>query len=190
MGLFDRVASLFLPPYRVEPYRSAYADDPNAIRLERPFQSNSIQRFYQADIEDALSAADSGDLALLAQLSRALRRDGTASGLLGTRTSGLTRLPKLFRGTEKVVRAMENRDGETGLFDRIFAPKELSLFIADGILNGVQLGELIPLPDRPEPVFARLDVENLRYQYGDDRWYYYSVGGPIHVVPGDGRWIM
>ncbi len=186
----SRVSSVFRPPYTPPPYRSAYVDFLDKERLERPLQQHTVQRFYQADIEDALASADAGDLTLVSQLSRAIRRDGVGGGLLSTRASGLTRLPKLFRGTERVVKALENRDGETGLFDRIFAPKELALWVGDGILNGVQLGELVPLPDRPEPVFVRLDPEFLRYQWGDNRWYYRSVGGLIHVVPGDGRWIL
>jgi hypothetical protein len=190
--LGKRVSSIFLPPYQVPPYRSAFADDPDAIRLERPQPIQSVQRFYQADVEDALIAADSsGDLSILSQLSRGLRRDGVLGGILSSRAGGLTRLPKLLRGSSSVVAAMQNgSDGEVGLFDRIFSPKELSLWIGDGILNGVCLGELVPLPDRLEPVFVRLDVEHLRYQWGDDRWYYYSIGGPVHVVPGDGRWIL
>jgi hypothetical protein len=185
-----KVASVFIPPYLPAPYRSAYADEPERIRLERPLQTHSIQRFYQADIEDALHMADAGDLTLVAQLSRALRRDGVAGGLLSTRASGLTRLPKLFRGTASAVEALENREGRTGLFDRIFPPKELALWIGDGILNGVRFGELVPLPDRPEPVFVRIDPQFLRYVWGDNRWYYRSVGGLIHVVPGDGRWVL
>jgi molybdopterin biosynthesis enzyme MoaB len=185
-----RVSSLFLPPYRTPPFRSAFADSPDAPRLERPRPTSSIQRFYQADVEDAIAACDTGELALAAQLCRALRRDGILGGVLSTRTGGLTRLPKLFRGTPRVVDQLENRDGEVGLFDKIFPPSELQLFAGDGILLGVALGELISLPDRLEPKFVRLNPEWIRYSWGDNRWYYYSVGGPIHIVPGDSRWVM
>lgn len=188
-SIWNAVSSIFLPPYRANPAPSAFASDPEAIRKERPLPTYTVNRWFQKDIEDATRAADSGFLALSARLARSLRRDGVLGGILSTRTSGLARLPKQFRGTTHVCEALDNRD-EMGLFDRIFSPKELSLFAGDGIVLGVALGELVPLPDRPAPVFVRLDPEFLRYQWGDDRWYFDSTGGPIPITPGDGRFIL
>jgi hypothetical protein len=48
-----------------------------------------------------------GDLSTYAaRLSRSLRRDGVLGGVLSTRTGGLTRLPKQFRGTDRVVASL------------------------------------------------------------------------------------
>lgn len=183
------VSSVFLPPYPTPVVPSAFAGDPERIRKERPLPSYTTTRYYLKDIEDAVHSADTGFLAQSARLTQSLRRDGVLGGILSTRTSGLARLPKQFRGTTHVCEALDNRN-DIGLFDKIFSPKELALFCGDGIVLGVAVGELVPLPDRPEPVFVRLNPEFLRYQWGDDAWYYDSVGGALRITPGDGRWVL
>ena len=188
-SIWQAVSSVFLPPYSVPPVPSAFEGDPEKIRKERPLPSYTTTRYYLKDIEDAVHSADTGFLAQSARLSQSLRRDGVLGGILSTRTSGLARLPKQFRGTTSVIEALDNRN-DTGLFDKIFAPKELALLAGDGIILGVGVGELVPLPDRPEPVFVRLNPEFLRYQWGDDAWYYDSTGGSLRITPGDGRWIL
>lgn len=187
--LLQRVVSLFLPQVHVARRFSAFDDDPEHVRKERPLQSRTQARWYQGDIESAIMMADSGDLSSAARLSRSLRRDGVLGGVLSTRTGGLTRLPKQFRGTDRVAELMAD-DSPARLFNRVFSPKELALMAGDGILLGVGVGELIPLPDRPEPVFVRLDPEFLRYRWSEDRWYYQSIGGELAITPGDGRWIL
>jgi hypothetical protein len=190
VGLWDKVSSIFLPVVPFIPPRSVFADDPQGVRKERPMPTTTTTRWLQDDITRATLAADNGLMGPTARLARSLKRDGTLGGILATRTSGLTRLPKQFRGTPHVVEAFENRHGESGLFDKVFRPSELSVFLADWILCGVAVGELVYLPDRPNPVFVRLDPEFLRYQWGDDRWYYDSVGGTLPITPGNGRWIL
>lgn len=187
--LWERVTSLFLPQMRVTNYHSAFENDPERIRKERPLPARTQTRWYQADIETAIQLADQGDLTRAARLSRSLRRDGVLGGVLSTRTGGLTRLPKQFRGTDRVIGAMAD-DSDCRLFNRIFSPKELALLAGDGILLGVGVGELLPLPDRAEPVFVRLDPEFLRYRWSEDRWYYQSIAGLLPITPGDGRWVL
>lgn len=189
MSLWSAVSSIFLPQVSIPAPQSLFDGDPEQERRERPLPTSSITRWLQRDIESAIHMADTGDLTLAAKLSRSLRRDGALGGILSTRTSGLARLPKQFRGTPEVIADLETR-GEVGLFDRVFSPKELALMTGDGILLGVGVGELVPLPDRREPVFVRLDPEYLRYQWSDDTWYYMSIGGRLKITPGDGRWIL
>jgi hypothetical protein len=143
----------------------------------------------QSDIESAILAADQGDLRLAARLSRAMLRDGTYAGIMATRAGGLTRLPKIFRGTPSVVDRMRALD-DVSIFDRIYAPKELELLNADGISIGVGVGEHLPVPGQAEPVFVRLDPEFLRYRWAEDRWYYQSIAGELAIHPGDGRWVL
>lgn len=152
--------------------------------------SDTTTRWLQKDIEDAIKLADQGDLSRCGQLSKSLRRDGTLGGILSTRTSGLTRLPKQFRGTPNVVVDLEGQGGDEGLFERMVASKELALLLGDGILMGVGVGELIPLPDRREKVFVRLEPEFLRYRWWEDRWHYHSIAGLLPITPGDGRWVL
>lgn len=189
LTLWDRVASIFLPQIRPARRFSMYEGDPEQARRERPLKSRTQTRWYQGDIEGAIALADQGDLSSAARLARSLRRDGMLGGVLATRTGGLTRLPKQFRGTDRVTEMMADDSG-CRLFNRIFSPKELALMAGDGILLGVGVGELIPLPDRPEPVFVRLDPEFLRYRWSEDRWFYMSIAGELPITPGDGRWIL
>lgn len=188
-SFWHRVASIFLPQFRVYQPRSMFEGEPEHIRRERPLPSYTQTRWYQSDIEGAIRLADMGDLSRAAQLSKSLRRDGVLGGLLSTRAGGLTRLPKQFRGSQAIVGAMSD-DSDARLFQRIFRAKELALMIGDGILLGVGVGELVPLPDRCEPVFVRLDPEFLRYRWAEDAWYYRSVAGELPITPGDGRWIL
>jgi hypothetical protein len=189
LSLWSRVVSLFVPQVRIESVYSPFEGDPDQARRERPLQAVSQTRWYQSDIESAIHRADQGDLTYAARLSRSLRRDGVLGGVLSTRTGGLTRLPKQFRGTDRVVASLAD-DSQHRLFNRIFSPKELALMAGDGVLLGVGVGELLQLPDRPEPVFVRLDPEFLKYRWSEDRWYYQSIAGLLPITPGDGRWIL
>lgn len=147
-------------------------------------------RWYLADLEQAVRAADVGDLGTVGQLWRAMRRDGTLSGLLSTRTDGLVRLPKRFYGNAEQVSMLEPRNGTRSIFDEMFPPQELSALAADGVVCGVAIGELLPVPGRDFPVLKRLDPEFLRYRWNEGRWYYNSLAGPLVVTPGDGHWVL
>lgn len=188
--MVQAVSSIFLPPSPMPVQYSSFEGDPQRERKERSLLAYTVTRWYQRDVEEAIGMADNGDLAQMARLCRSMRRDGFFGGVLSTRTGGLMRCPKLFRGTDRVVSCLDSSEDGMGLFDRVFSVSELEKFVGDIIVGGVAYGRLIPLPDRPEPVFVRFDPEFLRYQWGDDRWYFRSVGGPIHIVPGDGSWIM
>lgn len=147
--------------------------------------------WYLADLDDAERQADQGELALAAQLMRSARRDGILAGVLSTRTDGLVRLPKTFAGAPEIVAELESTTGAVrSTFDEIFPPSELALIAADGILLGVGVGELRPVPGRAHPVFVRLDPEWLRYAWTEGQWYYSTVGGELPITPGDGRWVL
>jgi hypothetical protein len=93
-------------------------------------------RWYLSDLERAIYTADGGDLADAARLYRSFRRDGVLAGLLSTRTSGLVRLPKKFRGDAEVKDCLEQRDAEgRSVFDDMSPSAELALIAADGICS-------------------------------------------------------
>ena len=147
-------------------------------------------RWYLSDLEMASRSADVGDISIVGQLWRAMRRDGTLSGLISTRTDGLVRLPKRFFGDASQVSELEPRNGTQSVFDEMFPPAELANLAADGIVCGVAVGELLPVPGRDFPVFRRLDPEFLRYRWNEGRWYFNSLAGPLPIQPGDGRWVL
>src|ERR1700754_1191702 len=132
-------------------------------------------RWYMSELEAAEHMANQGDLSWAAQLMSAARKDGTVAGVLSTRTSGLVRLPKVFRGNAGMVAALEQGHGKVrSEFDEMCPPTDLAVFAADGELLGVAIGELVPVQGRAFPVFVRLDPQFLRFRWNENRWYYLS----------------
>lgn len=171
-------------------------DDPGVERIRETLGGNlalqptTFLRWYLADLESAQYQADAGNLMPAAQLCRAMRRDGVISGLMGTLTSGLVRLPKKYYGDEQSVARLKARNGTRSVFDDMMPPSELALFAGDGYELGVAVGELVPVPGRDFPLFVRLEPEFLRYRWVENRWYYTSVAGMLPITPGDGRWVL
>lgn len=151
----------------------------------------SQTRWYVRDLETAQHAADNGNLGPAARLWRACKNDGVFRGVLSTRTDGLVRLPRVFRGRQDVVDALRaGSDSVRSVFDEMFPPAEIAALAADGIGLGVGVGELIPVAGRDYPVFARLEPEFLSYRWSENQWYYRSIAGLLPIFPGDGRWIL
>lgn len=148
-------------------------------------------RWYLADLERAELNADAGNLEFAARLMTAARKDGVLAGVLSTRTAGLVRLPKKFRGDADVISALEvGHNSVRSAFDEMFPPAELALLAADGELLGVGVAELVPVEGRDYPVLVRLPPEFLIYRWVENRWYYRSIAGLIPITPGDGRWVL
>lgn len=200
MGLRDIARALLgISAYQVpsESIRTGLdIDDPavHAVRSALGGQLQSIPvttlRWYLDDLETAQYEADAGELALAARLYRAMRRDGVLAGLLGTRTCGLVRLPKRFYGEPSLCAELRTRNGSRSVFDDMCPPSELALQASDGIVLGVGIGELVPVPGRDFPILIRLDPEFLTYNWSLNRWRYASVAGLLDVTPGDGRWVL
>jgi hypothetical protein len=151
----------------------------------------SQTRWYLSDLEAAEFSADMGDLGPAARLMRAARKDGLFAGVLSTRTGGLVRLPKKFRGAEDIVRELElGHESVRSKFDEMCPPTELGLLAEDGVLLGVGVGELVPVEGRDYPVLVRLEPEFLLYRWSENRWYYKSIIGLLPITPGDGRWVL
>lgn len=175
-------------------------DDPEVVRIRKE-QGGQIQqpiwsqtRWYLAQLEAAEHDADAGVLQRAGMLMRSARMDGVFSGVLSTRTGGLVRLPKRFRGDPDVVATLEGghtSDGEVrSVFDEMVPPQEAALLAADGVLLGVGVGELVKVEGRSYPVFVRLEPQNLIYRWYDNTWYFNSSAGELRIVPGDGRWVL
>lgn len=176
---------------------SADLDDPQVIRLREDYGGQIVQparsqtRWYLSDVESAERLADIGDLSAAGRLMSAARKDGHLAGVLSTRTGGLVRLPKRFRGDPDVVAALElGHNDVRSVFDEMFPPSELALLAADGLLLGVGVAELVPVDGRDHPVMMRLDPQFLQYQWFENQWYYNSTVGRLPITPGDGRWVL
>ncbi len=172
-------------------------DDPSVVQIREAMggqiqqQPTTRLRWYLADLERAQYDADTGYISSAAQLCRAMRRDGVLTGLLGARTAGLTRLPKIFYSKNpEISEALRAENGSRSVFDEMFPPAECAQLVGDGILLGVGVAELRPVAGRDYPVMVRLDPEYLQYRWVEDRWYYQSVAGLLPITPGDGRWIL
>lgn len=199
VGWRETIATLLgISAYTAAPPKSGATLDSPQVESVREAHGGQLQpipfsqaRWYLADIDTAERAADGGDIAIIARLMRAARRDGVLAGVLSTRTDGLVRLPKRFRGHADVKAALEvGGDLARSVFDEMFPASELALLAADGIMCGVGVGELVPVEGRDHPVFVRLDPEFLIYRWSENRWYFRSIAGLIPITPGDGRWIL
>jgi hypothetical protein len=141
-------------------------------------------RWHLSDLESAILSADTGNMRMPGRLCRAIRRDGTAFGVLSTRTDGLVQLPVRFSGSDSDL-----VDALAGEFRAVFPSSELALLSGDGRMLGVGVGEFVQIKGSL-PVLKRLDPEFLQYRWYEDRWYYQSIHGIEPVNPGDGRWVL
>jgi hypothetical protein len=194
-------ALLSISAYEQPPANTQSLDDPSVIAMRERVGGQltglptTQTRWYQADLEDAIYAADRGDLSIAARLWRSCKRDGVFMGVLSTRTGGLVRLPKKFRGRADIVEALklgtaEGAQGPRSVFDEMFPQAELTKLAADGIGLGVGIAELVPVKGRDYPVMVRRDPEWLWYRWNENRWYYKTLVGLIPITPGDGKWIL
>ncbi len=200
MTIRDRVAALLgISAHRAPDAAQASPSlgDPSVDRIRDQYggqlamMPHSVTRWYLRDLESAEHAADTGDLSHAARLMRSARKDGTYLGVLSTRTGGLVRLPKRFRGDPEIVAALDRDDDDTrGVFDEMFPATELALLAADGLELGVGVAELVEVVGRDFPIMVRLDPEWLWYRWNENRWYYRSIVGMLPITPGDGKWIL
>lgn len=198
MGWRSTLAALLgISAYTPPAPDAAQLGDPEVDRIRSLFGGQlqilpqSQTRWYLADLEAAIYAADQGFIAPAARLMRAARGDGHLAGVLSTRTEGLVRLPKRFRGNAEAIGALKvGEEDARSVFDEMFPASELGVFTADFVSLGVAIGELVPVEGRDYPVFVRLDPEFLQYRWYENRWYFRSIAGPIPITPGDGRWVL
>lgn len=198
MSVRSRIASLLgVSAYQRPADNDISLDDPNVIAIREAMGGQIAPtpytqvRWLLKDLELAQINADSGDISLAARLWSAAKRDGVVSGVLSTRTGGLVRLPRKFRGDPKIVAALElGHESVRSVFDEMFPPAELAALVDDGIGLGVGVAEMVPVQGRDYPVMVRLPPENLVYWWVKNQWFYRSVAGLIPITPGDGRWIL
>lgn len=194
-----RIRALLAVSAYARPVRSgALRLDSPQVERAREMRGGSLQpipfsqtRWYLRDLQSAEQAADAGELSQAARLMRAARGDGHLAGVLSTRTDGLVRLPKRFRGHDDITAALELGHEKTrSVFDEMCPATELALLAGDGIFLGVAVGELVPVEGRDFPLLVRHDPEFLRYRHEEGRWYFRSIAGEIAITPGDGRWVL
>lgn len=152
---------------------------------------SSQTRWLLSDLEQAQREADAGTLSRAAQLWNACKTDGVFMGVASTRTGGLVRLPKHFRGDRKMVSVLEaGRESVRSVFDEMFPASELAKMALDGLGLGVSIGEMVPVVGRNYPVLVTHNPEYLTYRWHENTWYMSTIAGAIPIIPGDGRWIL
>lgn len=146
--------------------------------------------WFLEEVDAASRLADLGDLTLAAQLCRAMRRDPVISGLLATKSGGITRLPKKWFGSAEVIDALTTNEHGVSRFDLMCPPTELRKMADDADFLKVSVGELVPVKGRPYPVLERKDPEFLVYLWQYNQWCFRSNAGLLPIEPGDGRWVL
>ena len=148
-------------------------------------------RWYIDDIETATLECDQGRLGMAARLMRSARADGVLAGLMSTRTNGLVRLPKRFRGDTDIIRDLTGGANRArSVFSEMCPDAELARMAEDGDYLGVAVGEMLEVEGRSHRQLCRLDPEFLVFNWAENQWYYRSVGGLVAIEPGDGRWVL
>lgn len=151
----------------------------------------SETRWYIDDIERATLECDQGRLKTAAQLMRAASSDGVIMGLMSTRTAGLVRLPKRWRGESRIVEALTGGELRArSVFSEMCPDSELALLAADGDKLGVGVGQMLTVEGRSHKRLCRLEPEYLFFNWSENQWYYQSVGGMLAITPGDGTWVL
>jgi uncharacterized protein DUF935 len=199
VGLLQRARAALLAVSAYQPPPSSALDlsSPEIISARRQYggqisqPTHSQSRWFMSDLWAAEHNADGGNLQQAGRLMAFARTDGIFAGVLSTRTGGLVRLPKRFRGDKDVLEAFEpGHDSVRSVFDEMHPPSELALLAGDGELLGVGVGEFVPVQGRKHPVLVRLDPQYLSYMWSENRWYYQAVEGRLAITPGDGRWFL
>jgi hypothetical protein len=171
--------------------------DSDMVTLIRQMLGGNLQtlsttrlEWFLEDVDIASQAADLGDLEMAAHLTRAMRRDPVISGLLATKSGGITRLPKMWFGSERVREELDRNESGQTVFDHFCPQTELRQMADDADFLKVSLAELVPVQGRRYPVLERKDPKDLFYLWPFGCWIFRSVSGIIPVTPGDGRWVL
>ena len=147
--------------------------------------------WYIDDIDSATLECDQGRMRTAAQLMRSASSDGVVMGLMSTRTAGLVRLPKRWRGDGEMIKALTGGEYRArAVFDEMCPAAELALLAADGDKLGVGVGQMLTVEGRTHKRLCRLDPEFLVFNWDENQWYYQSVGGMLAITPGDGTWVL
>jgi hypothetical protein len=146
--------------------------------------------WFLEEVDYASLDADQGDFTKAAQLVRAFKRDPVIRGLLATKSGGVVKLPKLWRGNEQVVDSLVGVDGKHPVFDLMCPPGELKRMADDADILGFSVAELLPIEGRPYPRLERKDPEWVYYRWSDNTWCLKSNAGLIPIEPGNGQWVL
>jgi hypothetical protein len=190
------------PAVEARGWLTAYPTPENEnARGVRPPRVYAQTRWDPVQADEALRAAELGNMLGIAKFLDAMHRDGVIAGIMGVRTSGMLRCPTKFTGDPWLLDKLRGRDplyspdgvllepGEEGLFWGMYPESEQAAMLWDGIMAGVAVGERVPRPGKP-PRLRHLPLHYLRYRYESDFWYYQSGGTIWEVNPGDGRWVL
>ena len=208
VNVFDRASAAldaFIagpPPRNVEtmfaevprgPQGQTTRNEPTRERAARKRRLSPIMvsrsRWLRADIEKAITSANSGQLREAAQIADWVKDDLVVGGLAATRCS-FPRLKRQWQGDDCVRQWFEGDSENPGVFDEFFPPDELEELAVDHLIAGWGVAPFVRYADKRFPQLTRIDNQWTVYQAGQNRYTYQSYGETLKIVPGDGIWVF
>ncbi len=180
--------------------RRIYTDEQrNGVRT--PWQPVGGLHWRFEDMEPVWQHCEIGDLRPVAQVTEAMRSEGTISGLMDVRCAFL-RKPLTFQGDPFLCSLLGGqapvfdragrlvKPGRKGIFRRMHPTAALTDLLYTGLLAGVACAEYVDDPKTGLPVLQTRDLYRLRYDWGERCWKYLGEQREYVVDPGNGRWVL
>lgn len=162
------------------------------------FYRPTLDGWTPEKVKRAIDGADSGHLLELADLVEAMMGDDRIDGVTSSRTHGLLGLPLTFvAGSEQAKTYLQGENKAPGEWYSMLPESELVRFLAWGIILGVGLAQIVPLPRLPGRKqryrFETWNPRHLRHDplaHGGFEWYVQTATGEVPIVPGAGKWAL
>lgn len=152
------------------------------------------------DMEMVWESAEIGTMLPLARMVEAMRSEAIISGLMGARSSFITKpvtwsgdpwLADWLRGKPALYVNGQMAEREQPSRFLLMAP-DAALFdlLWTGTLAGAAAAELVDDPVLGLPVAQTRDLHRVRYDWGTRQWKYLGETEEYVIEPGNGRWIF
>lgn len=180
-----------------QPYILTTEDSPQEIRRRNIIGSlprTPLADVFQDEITQAIYRQALGYYDEAVRISQLTMTDSWVNGVMGSLTSSVASLPRVFDGDEEAKRDLAsgyNGGDSRSVFDVMVRPSVIRQVSRDLRFHNTALCELIWLEDLDFPIMSPMDLRHLRQDPQDNRWYYNTaIGQPMEIVPGNGRFVL